>query len=92
MSDDVEKDCKEFADETAMWKAAEALISKLLPRDPVMVFVVDALKNETVYDKRLEALAKKYTVPFRVVDSLVSAGKSRQELKAEPTALIRTCC
>ena len=56
------------------------------------MFVVYALKYETVYDKRLEALAKKYTVPFRVVDSLVSAGKSRQELKAEPTALIRTCC
>ena len=57
-----------------------------------MVFVVDAQKNEAVYDKKLELLARKNTVPFKVVDSVASAGKSRQELKTEPTALIRTCC
>ena len=47
MSDDVEKDCKEFVDENAMWKATDALISKLITKDPVMVFVVDAPKNES---------------------------------------------
>ncbi len=64
-----------------MWKAAEALISKLIPKDPVMVFVIDAPKNETVYDKKLDLLSKKYSVPFKVVDSVASAGRSRQELK-----------
>ena len=57
-----------------------------------MVFVVDAQKNEAVYDKKLELVARKNTVPFKVVDSVASAGTSRQELKLEPTALIRTIC
>ena len=43
-----------------MWKAAEALISKVIPKDPVMVFVIDAPKNESVYDKKLESLSKKF--------------------------------
>ena len=47
-------DYQEFVDENAMWKAAEALISKCVQRDPVMVFVVDAPQNEGVYDKKLE--------------------------------------